>query len=143
MLKWLRLKYALYSNNHQRINDEKDQTFRLEQDLQAALRSDIGQLEPGLRIADDDSELRVESGFIDILAIDKDGVWTVVELKAGKARPDVIAQILGYMGCIDTERDGQVRGILVAADFDPRVVFAADAVPNLSLKKYRYRFDFE
>ncbi len=130
-------------SDDRRINDAIDQTFGLERDLQTALRSDIGQLEPGLRVADDGLELKVESGFIDILALDKEGVWTVIELKAGTARPDAIAQILGYMGCIASEKGGQVRGILVAADHSSRVVFAAGAVPNLSLKKYRYRFDFE
>jgi RecB family endonuclease NucS len=77
------------------------------------------------------------------LSLDKDDVWTVIELKAGTARPDAIAQILGYMGCVASERGGRVRGILVASDHSARVVFAANAVPNLSLKKYRYRFDFE
>jgi hypothetical protein len=45
-----------------RIDDAIDQTFGLERDLQTALRSDVGQLEAGLRIADDGLELKVESG---------------------------------------------------------------------------------
>jgi endonuclease len=47
------------------------------------------------------------------------------------------------MGCIAEETGEAVRGILVAGDHHPRVKLAARAIPNLTLKKYRYRFEFE
>jgi hypothetical protein len=118
------------------------QTFGLEKDLQTALRASLEDLEPGLVVADGGSEQKVEAGFIDILARDTSGAWVVIELKADVSRPAAVAQVLAYMGCVAADNGGDVRGILVAADHDPRVEFAARAVPNLELKRYRYRFEF-
>lgn len=125
------------------IEEAVGKTFALEKDLQAVLRSNLAQLEEGLTIADGGTERRVEAGFIDILARDKSGTLTVIELKAETARPEAVAQILAYMGCVAEEAGEAVRGILVAGDHHPRVGYAARAIPNLTLKKYRYRFEFE
>ncbi len=118
-------------------------TFALERDLQAALRGNITDLEVGLQIIDGGSERKVEAGFIDILARDRLGVLTVIELKAEASKPEAIAQILAYMGCLTADTGEKVRGILVAGDHHSRVVLAAGAVPNLSLRKYRFQFAFD
>ena len=47
------------------------------------------------------------------------------------------------MGCIAAETGENVRGILVASGHHARVSHAARAVPNLSLKRYRFKLDFE
>lgn len=123
--------------------EETTRTFALEHDLQTALRLSLDQLEPGLKAADGGRECKVEAGFIDILAKDAKDQWVVIELKAENARPEALTQLLAYMGCVAKERGGPVRGILVAADFVPRLVHAVQVVPNISLKKYGYRFTFE
>lgn len=97
----------------------------------------------GLTIEDGGKEFQVDAGFVDILARDKSGCWVVIELKAGEAKPDAIAQILAYMACIAELKQADVRGILIAAEFHKRVRFAARAVPTLSLQKYRYNFSFD
>lgn len=118
-------------------------TFGLERDLQAALRANIDQLEPGLKVIDDGKERVTEAGRIDITAKDPHGNIVVIELKAGTATPQVIAQVLAYMGAV-AETDGKpVRGILVAGDFHKRVVLATRAVPNLQLRRYSFQFSFE
>jgi RecB family endonuclease NucS len=118
-------------------------TFSLERDLQAALRKKIEQLEPGLKIIDDGRERTTEAGRIDITAVDAERNIVIIELKAGTAPREVIAQVLAYMAAI-READGQpVRGILVAGDFDRRVILAARAIPNLELRKYSFQFTFE
>lgn len=118
------------------------QVFGLERDLQDALRMNIAQLEAGLEVVDGDTERRVDAGFIDILARDSQGRNVVIELKVGTSKPEAVAQVLAYMGCIAEEEDSPVRGILIAADHHPRVVYAARAIPNLELKRYGYRFEF-
>lgn len=111
--------------------------------MQAALRVEIGQLEPGLTIIDDGAERSVDSGFIDITARDAANAIVVIELKAGRAGRDAIGQILSYMGDIAAEEDGgKVRGILVASDFDGKAKAAAKMVPNLILRKYSVQFSF-
>lgn len=119
------------------------QRLSLERDMQASLRKNISSLEGGLEIIDDGFERAVLSGFIDILCRDKSRNIVVVELKAGKADARVIGQTLGYMGDLVDEEGGQVRGIIVAHDFDQRTRSAAKAVPNLDLYRYSISFQFE
>jgi endonuclease NucS-like protein len=135
------------SNSFDSVSDNDDwrtdQTFSLEKDMQAILRRNIGQIEQGLEIADGNAEKKVNSGFIDILVRDCDGNMVVIELKAVKARREVIGQILAYMGDISDGCDNtKVRGILIAPDFDPKVMAAARMVPSLTLKKYSFTFTF-
>lgn len=125
------------------VVDEPQIRFGLERDLQRALRTNIAQLDTGLRIIDGGVEQTVESGRIDITAEDDRGNLVVIELKAGTAAPDAVAQLLGYMGAIENPDGRPIRGILVANDFHPRVVYAAKAVPNISLKAYSFQFSFE
>jgi hypothetical protein len=132
------------------VNAESDEiveavetTFGLERDLQAALRRNIAQLEPGLTIVDGDRERRVDTGGrIDILAKDRSGATVVIELKAGRADRGAIGQILGYIGELMDEA-ASVRGILVAAEFSPNSIAAARAAPNISLIRYGIQFSFD
>ena len=123
-------------------DDGRARLIGLERDLQAALRDAIEQLEPGLDIIDGGTERSVASGFIDITAKSTDGSIVVIELKAGTARRDAIGQILSYMGDIAAEESNQVRGILVAGDFDNKARSAARVVSSLSLRLYRVSFEF-
>jgi hypothetical protein len=124
--------------------DEFDgQRIGLERDLQAALRTKIDQLEMGLAITDDGAERSVDSGFIDITARDASGTAVVIELKAGLAGQRAVAQILSYMGDVAAEEEnGNVRGILVASDFDAKAKAAAKMVPTLILRRYSVKFLF-
>jgi endonuclease len=115
----------------------------LERDMQLALRANIVQLEPGLVIIDDGAERAVDSGYIDIMARDQKQCAVVIELKTGVAGQRAVAQILSYMGDIAVEEDArEVRGMLVAFDFDKKAISAARMVPSLELKKYRFHFTF-
>ena len=118
--------------------------FELEEHLQESLRAEITQLEAGLVVVDEGNERSVNSGDIDILAQDANGALVVIELKRGLARREAIGQVTGYMGDLIGEEPGtQVRGFLVAAEFDKSCLGAVRAIPGLKLKKYRYTFAFE
>jgi len=120
------------------------QRLSLERDMQAALRRDIAQLEPGLRIIDDGAERYVTTGFINMLCKDAQDRVVVVEPKAGKADPRVIGQTLGYIGdLMDEDAVRDVRGIIVAHDFDQRTRSAARAVASLTLYTYEVAFTFQ
>ena len=122
--------------------DAEEITFGLERDLQEALRANIGQLEAGLKIIDGGRENSTEAGRIDITAEDASGHIVVIELKAGMAPPDAVAQILAYMGTVAAYGDKPVRGILVAGNFQKKVLLASRAVSNLALKRYSFQFKF-
>jgi hypothetical protein len=79
-----------------------DQTsLSIERDLEDWLSQNLAMLEPGLALyRDGDIDGRqfdtAEVGIIDLLAVDNNGDFVVIELKAGKASDGVCGQILGY-----------------------------------------------
>lgn len=123
--------------------EAQETKFSLEADLQAALREKIQQLEPGLVINDGGKEKITASGRMDILAIDANQKRVVIELKVGTADRDVIAQILSYMGDLQTETEEAVRGIVIAHDFTARAIAASKPVANIELQKYGFTFSFK
>ncbi len=137
--------YPTFDTDEAQASDIEPEARRvsLERDMQSALRDDIRQLGSDLVISDGGSERIVASGRIDILARDGGGGHVVIELKAGRAGRDAVAQIQSYMGDIAADEPTKpIRGILVASEFDPRAVSAARVVPTLKLKRYSVRFSF-
>lgn len=143
-------------NNQMSANDsdlldeaESEVVFSLEYDLENSLVSNLEQLEEGLRLYQQDGitgqqlDTKV-AGRIDLLAIDAQGDFVVVELKAEEADRQVCGQIQAYMGWVkeNLAGDKKVRGIVIANAFTTRAIYAAKVVPNLSLKKYQISFKF-
>lgn len=122
--------------------DTPPRTLSLEADLQAALRGNIAQLEADLEIIDAGMERKVPSGFIDILACDGHQTPVVIELKAVAARRDTLGQIAAYMADIEEDMGQRPRGILIAPEFDPKLISGARMIPGLSLVRYSFSFDF-
>ena len=122
------------------ISESIETQVSLERDLQNYLAVRLHEIEPELVLFEGGIEYVTEAGRIDILAKDKSEFTVVIELKAGKAKDSALGQILGYIGCLSSSHKN-IRGILVASDFDPRVVFAAKALPNIKLIKYELKFN--
>lgn len=118
-------------------------TFSLEKDLQSALRNNIEQLEPGLKIVDGGTEKTLPSGRIDILAEDAQGRTVVIELKAVDASAKVLGQIAAYMGDLQVSEEMPVRGIIVAPDFHPKLISATRITPSIQLVRYSFAFRFD
>ena len=128
------------------VQETIDASLSLERDLHSYLANRVSEIENGLQLAEDGIEFQTDAGRIDILAHDSQGNHVVIELKAGKAKDSALGQLLGYMGCISsnqTMNTTKTRGILVASDFQPRVVYAAKGLPNVKLVKYRVSFELE
>jgi hypothetical protein len=126
-----------------------DVPLSLERDMERSLLQDLAQLENGLRLYNFNGRTgdQFDTGVVgrlDVLAIDGRSNLVVIELKAGRADDRVCGQILRYMGWVRTHvANGQnVRGIIVANDFTESLKFAARAMSDVALKKYRVRFEF-
>ncbi len=119
-----------------------DARVTLERDLHAYLENNLSKVEPELKLHANGSEYPTKAGRIDILAVDRDDRPVVIELKAGRATDAAVGQLLGYMGCL-AEAKNDVRGVLVAFEFDDRVLHAARALPNVRLVKYAVDFRFD
>lgn len=119
-----------------------DANFKVEKEMQAQVRLQIGQVEPGLTIADDGNEVSVATGRIDILARDSAGRLVAIELKAGKCPPGALEQTLAYAHSLSIERQEPVRAMLIAGSFDDRLRAAAKRALDIELKTYAYSLAF-
>lgn len=85
-------------------------------------------------------EYQTKVGYADFLAREKEG-YVVIEVKVGTAQDSAVGQLLGYMNSIRKEKEGKVRGILVAEGFTDRVkeAFKSD---DVTLAEYKARLVF-
>ena len=84
-------------------------------------------------------EYEVKGRFIDILAVDKNKNFVVIELKVSKSYDRVIGQLLRYKNWIQKEltNEGQiVRGIIIANEISEDLVIACMGQPNIKLYEY-------
>jgi len=127
------------------VQETIEASLSLERDLHSYLANRVNEIEEGLLLAEDGIEHQTEAGRIDILAIDEEEDIVVIELKAGKAKDSALGQLLGYMGCLSSNANNlkNVRGILVASDFEKRVIYASKGLQNVKLVKYRVSFELE
>lgn len=120
-----------------------EQAFAAEADLRDFLAKHPTTIELGLRIHQENDrrgiEYPVEGGFIDLLAIDRDGRFVVIELKLSRGRNKVLGQLLYYMGWVD-EHLGKgkqpCRGIIIAKEITEDLKIAAKRVVGITLLRY-------
>lgn len=70
----------------------------LEQYLEDWIERDPSLLQQGLTIVG--RQIGLEGGRLDLLGIDPQGRWIVIEIKSGKVRRETIAQAFDYASCI-------------------------------------------
>ena len=117
-------------------------SISLERDIEDQLVHQLDALEEGLTFVG--RQVECDVGRVDIVGRGADGATVVVELKVGEAKDSDIGQIARYMGWHQQHQGaGTVRGILVASDFTEGVQYAARALPNLALRRYRIQLTFE
>ena len=138
--------------SYEDIENEETSTevrLSLERDLENYIIKNLDEIEEGLKIYSKGSvtgrQFSINNERIDILAIDKNNNYVVIELKVGTANYHVIGQILSYTSLVrrDIADKKEVRGIIIADDFDRKLRYAASEVPNISLKKYEIHFTFK
>jgi len=90
-------------------------------------------------------QYRTDIGFIDILAMDrKKKCFVVIELKKNQTSDDTVGQLTRYMGWIKREKnDENVKGIIIAAEFDKKLEYAISMVPNTEVFLYQVDFKLE
>lgn len=118
-------------------------TFAYERDLKNYLSKNLGVIEAGLRLYQDEEILGVEfpagGRFIDILAVDAEGSLVVIELKVSRGYDRVVGQLLRYIGWIErnlADEDQDVRGLIVANEISGDLQLACSRVPGVELFEY-------
>jgi RecB family endonuclease NucS len=80
--------------------------------------------------------------YIDILAVDAQGSYVVVELKVSRGYDRVIGQLLRYMSWVEQnmETSKPVRGIIVAKEITNDLKLAASRISGVRLIEYEIEF---
>lgn len=131
-------------------SDAFSSEFAYENDLKNYLAKNLGSIESGLRLYEDEGisgiEFPVGGRYIDILAKDKADRFVVIELKVSKGYDRVVGQILRYMGWIEknlAEPHQVVRGIIVANHITEDLILATSRLHGLDLIEYRLSLEFK
>ncbi|MCX6543508.1 MAG: endonuclease NucS [Acidobacteria bacterium] len=119
-----------------------DQEFAAEADLRDFLAKNLGLIEAGLQVVERDGrsgiEFPVADGRIDILAVDRQQHFVVIELKLSRGRNKTLGQVLYYMAWVDAHLgNGPCRGLIIAKEISPDLTLAVQRATGVSLFNYR------
>jgi RecB family endonuclease NucS len=118
--------------------------FAYEKDLQNFLSKNLHQIEPGLKLYEEEDVTGIEfpagNRYIDILSLDKKNDYVIIELKVSRGYDRVIGQILRYIAWIKknhAEVDQNVRGIIIAREITEDLLLACSEIPDIDLYEYK------
>lgn len=120
-------------------------TMSLEKDLETFIIENLEHIEKGLKLYPTGQQYTVSTGRIDLLCVDANDNFVVIELKTGTVDLNVIGKILSYMAAVQKElaKNKSVRGIIVGGDFGSKVKMTVSTLPQLKLMSYHVYFKFE
>jgi len=128
--------------NNDDVEDAKE--FAYEHDLRDFLARNLEIIEGGLVLYEDEGITGIEydagGRYIDILAIDNNGAYVVIELKVSRGYDRVIGQLLRYIGWVKAnlaENNQLVRGIIVARSISEDLKIACSQVSGIELFEYK------
>ncbi len=121
----------------------EEKEFAYERDLRNYLSKNLFEIEAGLKLYEDEGingiEFPAGGRFIDVLTIDRDGNFVVIELKVSRGYDRVIGQLLRYMAWIGknmAEDKQKVRGIIIAKSISEDLLLAVSKVSDIDLYEY-------
>lgn len=125
--------------------------FVYEVELRNNLAKNLASIEPGLRLYRDEDgefdglEFPVGGRRIDILALDGNGDYVVIELKVSRGHERTIGQLARYMGWIKKNLAGEkkTRGMIVASKVTEDLKLAASVISNVALVEYQMSLSFK
>lgn len=122
----------------------EESEFAYEKDLQKYLVRNLSVIEKGLKLYQaegvDGEEFYVPgtSRRIDILAIDKNNNFVVIELKVSRGYEKVVGQTLFYQSSIKTIfKQDKVRAIIIAREITSELKTATQFLPDFELFEYQ------
>jgi len=140
------------NENDEVENDEENYSFAYENHLRDFLERNLSVIdldgETKLKLYYDENErsgieYQTDIGRIDILAVDENKNFYVLELKVSKGSDKTVGQILRYLGWVkqNLAKNKNVTGIIIANKFDDKLKYAVSMVNNLKFYKYELNFD--
>jgi len=124
--------------------------FAYESHLRDYLKNNLHVIEAGLKLYRDEEDSTIigvefEAGGkrIDILAVDKDNNYVIIELKVSRGYEKVIGQILRYRAWVRKNLAGEqgIRGIIIAKVITDDLKLAASETKDIELFEYDLKMD--
>lgn len=92
-------KIGLWTKTGKSLSRLAESQIELEKELEKWIEEDPGLIRDGLTVVG--RQVEVESGRIDLLAVDPQERWAVIEVKRGALHREAITQAIDYASCID------------------------------------------
>jgi len=129
----------------------------LESQIEEHILANFSTLFPGWKVYDNQDKagksgkptgayLHTEAGQIDILCLDAEENFIVVELKRNKAPDKVVAQVDRYIAWVEknlAEADQDVSGLIIANSLDKRLAYTLSRRPKIDFWRYDWSMDFD
>ncbi|ACN17029.1 conserved hypothetical protein [Desulforapulum autotrophicum HRM2] len=132
-----------YQEDIEDTEPENTGEFAYERDLRDFLARNLHLIEPGLSLYADEGMSGIEfpagGRFIDLLALDGNGDFVVIELKVSKGYDRVIGQLLCYVNWIRqnlADPEQRVRGFIIAKSISEDLRLATSSLAEVSLFEY-------
>jgi hypothetical protein len=138
----LLLPQKLQHKNIKENNISVNKEFDTEKDLKNIIAGNLSLLKPDLRLYEEDGIIGIEfpagGRFIDILAIDKNNDYVVIELKLKRAYDRVIGQLLRYKNWIQKylAENKNVKGIIIGKEITNDLELACFGILDIELFEY-------
>jgi len=121
----------------------------MERLLEDFLEKNLEHIEKGLELYHDENgvpgrQYPTDIGTIDLLCIDKDKKFVVIEIKKEKGTDRAVGQITRYMGWVKQNlvKNEDVRGIIIVHEVDERLEYSASVLTNVEIKYYKIDLKF-
>jgi len=74
----------------------------------------------------------------------KTGSFVVIELKRNQTSDDTVGQLARYMEWVKKHKDDDnVKGIIIAGEYDKKLDYALELLPNIDVFIYNVNFNLE
>jgi len=121
----------------------------MERLLEDFLEKNLEQIEKDLKLYHDEKgipgrQYPTDVGIIDLLCVDNNKKFVVIEIKKEKGSDKTIGQITRYMGWVkkNLADNQQVRGIVIVHDVDERLEYSSSVLSNIEIKYYKIDLKF-
>jgi hypothetical protein len=145
--------FELRSDSDEKTEEEdnkntKINSFTYERDLKYSMVTQVEELFPGYKIfgkQNEGIEYPIGGRRIDLLLeniVEKE--LLIIELKAGAADYNVLAQISNYYGLLSKEfPNKKIKGIIIAGEIDESLINACSITEKIGVMKYQMKLTLE
>jgi len=150
------IKLCLKKESQTQLQEEADEELSaveippsMERLVEDFLALNLDHIEKGLKLYKDEKgvpgrQYPTDIGIIDLLCVDKDNKFVIIEIKKEKGSDKTIGQITRYMGWVKQKlsNNQQVQGIIIVHEVDKKLEYSASVMSDIKIKYYKIDLKF-